>query len=82
MNLKTLSSRGVDAHPLFCFADPLEFHDAVNEGEQSIIAADAYISPRVNLGAALANKDAACAYNLTAKSLDAETLCITITTVA
>ena len=49
-----------------------EFHRAVNEGIQRVVAAHAYIFARIVDRAALADDDVACYASLAAAYLDAE----------
>ena len=52
------------------------------EGEQSVVAATADVGAGVEVGAALADDDLACADDLAAEALHAEALCVRVTTVA
>lgn len=60
----------------------LEFHLAVDEGEQGVILADPSVRSRMKLGAPLANEYRAGTNNLTTKSLHAETLSIGVAAVS
>jgi len=57
-------------------------HMAVNQGEQSVVFADADIIASMELGTTLTNNDRACADQFATESLDAKHLWLGITTVA
>src|SRR5690606_17057185 len=72
----------MDADLLAALARPLEGHKPVCRRKQGIISADTDIRAWVDARAALAQNDVASRHKLTAEALDAQTLCIRITTVA
>jgi hypothetical protein len=53
-----------------------ELDSAGSESEQSVVLALANVCAWVEVGAALANEDLACVYNLACVALDAEALCV------
>src|SRR5690348_2957540 len=63
-------------------AAAIEFDDAVDEREQSVIASLPDVLAGVELGAALANENVAVANLLAAETLDAAPLWVRIATVA
>lgn len=64
------------------FTLDFELDDAVNESVEGVVLAHADVFARVELGAALANNDAACVDGCIAENLDAEALSLGIATVA
>ena len=70
-----------NADTLAIAAEPLEHDIPFGRGEDGVIAADADILPRMELGAALADDDVAGNDVLTAKTLDAQTLALTVAAV-
>ena len=71
----------VDADLLSVFAETLVLDNAVFEGEEGIVAADADIVAGVDLRPALAHKDAAREHGLTVLTLDAEALRVAVAAV-
>ena len=59
----------------------LETDGAVNQSEQSVIAADTDIDTGMDVSASLANQNVAGQNELTVSALDAQALCLRITTV-
>ena len=59
----------VDADLLLVSALALEFHDAVLQGKQRIVASFAHIHSGINLRASLANQDVASQHSLAIASL-------------
>lgn len=59
-----------------------EFDSAGLQCEQGVVATAANACTGVEVGAALANDDFACGNYLAAEALDAEVLCVGVTTVA
>ena len=71
----------IHADLLFVSALALKFDDAVFEGEERIVPADADVVARVDLGAALADDDAARKHCLPVLPLDAEALRLAVAAV-
>src|SRR4051812_32571152 len=67
-----------DMHAAFGLAG--EFHLAVDQGEDRVVAAKADIGAGIPLGAALAHQDVASNHRLTAELLDAEAAAFGIAT--
>lgn len=67
----------VYAPPVF-----IEFHPPVNQRVERPIAADADIYPGIELGAALADDDAACCDELAAESFDTQPLAVAVAPVS
>jgi hypothetical protein len=63
---------------LFGLADALELHYPVDQGKESIVAADANIDSGMHFGSSLTYEDASGCDLLTAKRFDAEPLGIAI----
>lgn len=61
---------------------PFELDDAVDEGKNSVIVADANADAGMELSAALANDNGARLYDLAAVLLNAEPLCVRISAVS
>ena len=70
---------GVDVHTT---ASAIESDIAVDERIKGVVTSAADIAARMELGANLANDDAARGHQFTAKTLDAKTLCVAVATVA
>jgi ABC-type cobalamin/Fe3+-siderophores transport system ATPase subunit len=73
--------RLVDADLLSVFAFSFESNDTFNFREKCVISTSANIVARMNFCAALTNENAARRYGLAVRSLDAESLGRTVTTV-
>ena len=73
---------GVDRHFLAVTPHTLEFDDAVDQGEQSIILAAADIVARVDVGAVLTVDDVTGTHSFTAEFFTAESLTVRITAVS
>jgi 5-keto 4-deoxyuronate isomerase len=59
-----------------------EFNGTCLQSEQSVVATAADACTRVEVGSTLANDDLACGNYLATETLDAEALCVGVTTVA
>src|SRR5699024_10051489 len=59
----------------------LEFYFAIFESEQGIVAADAYVLSRMNVGSSLTVEDVASQYKLTVSAFCAQTLGLRVTAV-
>src|SRR5699024_7760281 len=77
------SGLGAGRHDVHGLATALgaELHRAGGEGEQGVVATAADVDARVELGAALAHQDLTGVDLLAAEPLDAEALCVGVTTV-
>jgi hypothetical protein len=71
----------VYAHLLAGFVLTLEFHDAVDLGEQRIIAAFSHVHARVDASPALAHDDCACIDFFSIEPLDTKKLRITVSAI-
>lgn len=71
----------INADLLTVFAHALEFNLTINQSEQGIIRALANVLTRVDMCAALTDKNVAAKYELAVRTLCAETFCLRITTV-
>jgi hypothetical protein len=71
----------VYTHLLAGFVLALELHDAVDLGEQRIIAAFSHVHARVDASPALAHDDCACIDFFSIESLDAKKLRITVSAI-
>jgi len=72
---------GVNADLLAVAAHTLETNLAVDESEQRVVRASAYVLARMNVGTALLNKDVASQNILTVSTLYAESLGFGVTAV-
>ena len=73
--------QSVDGALTAILAHALELDGAVNQSKQGVVAADADIDAGMDVGASLANQDVASQNELTVSTLNAQTLCLGITTV-
>ncbi len=71
----------INADALLRLAHSLEFHYAVDHGEEGIVTSDADIVSRMHLRSALAHQNAPGGDCLPAETLDAQTLSITIASI-
>ena len=71
----------VNADLLSVFAQSFKADDAVGEGEEGIVFADADVVAGVELGAALADENVAGEHGLAVGTLDAEEFCLAVSTV-
>src|SRR5215203_1766153 len=72
----------VDAHLLAIPADRFKFDQAVDQRIQRVVAADADVVARMELGATLANDDAARANGVAVVELDSQSLRLAVAAVA
>ena len=61
-----------DGHVALVAAATAEFHNAIREGVEGVVLADANVVAGVVLGATLANKNVACDADLAAINFDAQ----------
>ena len=72
---------GINADLLLVAAQSLETHNAVFEGEQGVIAADAHVQAGMDVRAALADDDVTGQRKLTIGALAAQTLAFAVAAV-
>jgi hypothetical protein len=63
-------------------SDPLELHNSIDEGKQGVVAADAYVVPRMESRAALAHQDAPGRNDLAPEPFHPKPLRITVATIS
>ena len=73
-SLSVLVSVRVNGNLFSVFAHTLEFHGAVDEGEQRIVLASADVVAGMILGAALTHENVACQHELPVRALGTESL--------
>src|SRR5436190_9569699 len=71
----------IDGDHVYTMAALVEVHFAIDECEESPVTACSHIGAGYELGAALANEDAACCDKLTTKALYAQPLACTVPSV-